>query len=200
MFYAIDIGIDYYGPKIVPPNRIYRVQEAKDTPRESSKILSLILSLNFPNDKDISRATLKDEHGGTRPARVTVFSSDITVYKDADENYLDGGGTGFVIQDAKSTHVSGIPSKPIIVALARFLIHSLACQGIFSINIFLHEELPIDVPLQKAGLTTEQMDNLQCANNVFIGGNMTSRSLELKLYDEPAVFWKWVWGVNDPQL
>lgn len=117
MFHVINIGIDYYGPKIVTPKRIYEVRKAEIQHRGEC---SEILCLNFPDDKDISRATLQDEQGATSVARVTVFSSDITVYKDADGKYLDGGGCGFVIQDEKSTHVPGTPSKPTIVALTRF--------------------------------------------------------------------------------
>jgi hypothetical protein len=200
MFHAIDVGIDYYGPKIVTPKRIYEVRKAENGRRGES---SEILRLNFPDDKDISRAMLQDEHGATSAARVTVFSSDITVYKDADGKYLDGGGSCFVIQDEKSTHVPGTPSKLTIVALTQFLIRSVACQGTFSINIYSHKELPIDVPLRTTGLSTEQMENLQCDDQVFITGSMTSRSLELILYDsstwmpaEPAVSWKWIWGLN----
>lgn len=81
--------------------------------------------------------------------------------------------------------------------------YCVARQGTFSINIFSHKELPIDVPLRTTDLSTEQMDDLQCDDQVLIAGNMTVRSLELILYDsktwmqDPAAGWKWIWGLNE---
>lgn len=199
MFHAIDIGFDYYGPEIVTPKQIYMVPEFEN---EHCGESSDIFRLNFPDDKDVSRAILCDKQGTTSAARVTVLSSEICVYKDADGKHLDGGGTCFVIQDEKSTHELGTPSKFTIAALTRFLIRNVGREGLFAVNIYSHKELPIDVPLRTTGLTSEQMDDLQCDDQVFISGRMTSRSLKLTLHDsrgilvEPPVCWKWIWGLN----
>ena len=197
MYFNIDIGFDMVGPSILNSNGFLeggRIRKVSPSSSPSSAVVS------FPDDVRLNTAVIEYKDGEKKDIRFEAVSTLATIYQKQNSDgtlvALDAGGISYVIEVNE-----GDVWKQVIHSLVRTLVFKFGHQGQFAVNIYVHDSLPVAIPLNKQ-LTAEQSDDLQNDNQYYIDAHQAQRSLTLhrfQIKDDSQIFvdeYTYIWRVN----
>lgn len=165
MYYAIDIGLDTYGP---PINKTKRIKQLKWQPLPEATLDTAerpIWKATFPNDESTANVLFTKPDGKVLPGRVIVPSQDVMVYPGK-----DAGGVCFVIEGTLDDAVR---------AAVRFIVFSFGRQGEFAVNIYGNATIREGLPL-KVNVDYEDAMDLQSDDQSVFFARLSANYLKLK--------------------
>lgn len=167
MFYAVDISFDVYGPRVLPPSRVIRLERQRIYgTTESANGFTAVVPESTISNNDESTTTFDIELSDGMHGRghLLVFSDEIKVYPGK-----GAGGVCFVVEGTL---------EHAIRAAVKCMVFSFGRQGEFDLNIFGNEKIRDGLPLMK-DLSVEDAMNLQSDDQYYICARQGSNNLKL---------------------